>query len=114
MRLEHYPEEKLKREILEIVDKYLDLKKYKVFIFGSRVSGSGDDRSDIDIGIEGSKIIPNEIKYRIKDEIETIPVLYKFDVIDFTAADENFKKVAKQHIEIINPSILKKKRKKYG
>jgi len=39
MKLEFYPAGKLKKEILEIVGKYLDLKKYKVFFFGSRVKG---------------------------------------------------------------------------
>lgn len=106
MRLEHYPQKKLEREILEIVGKYLDLKKYKVFFFGSRVSGKGDDRSDIDIGIEGRKKIPDEIKYRIEGEIEAIPVLYKFDIIDFATTDKSFKEVAKQNIEVINPFIL--------
>jgi septum formation topological specificity factor MinE len=38
MKLKHYPLKKLKKEILEIVGKYLDLKEYKVFFFGSRVS----------------------------------------------------------------------------
>jgi len=49
MRLEHYPIEKLKKEILEIIGKHLDLNKYKIFFFGSRVTGKGNDRSDIDI-----------------------------------------------------------------
>jgi septum formation topological specificity factor MinE len=32
MRLEHYSEEKLKKEILEIVGRHLDLKKYLAVI----------------------------------------------------------------------------------
>jgi len=103
MRLEHYPEEKLKKEILEIVGKRLDLKKYKVFFFGSRVTGKGDERSDIDIGIEGTEKVPIEAKFDIEDDIENLPILYKIDLIDFYNTDKNFYEVAKQKIEILNP-----------
>jgi len=40
MKLEHYSEKKLKKEIKEIkeiIGKYLDFKKYKIFFFGSRI-----------------------------------------------------------------------------
>ncbi len=51
MRLEYYSEEKLKQQIKEIFGKYLDLTKYKVFFFGSRVTNKNSLFSDIDIGI---------------------------------------------------------------
>lgn len=102
MRLEHYSQEKLKKEILEIVGKYLDLNKYKLFFFGSRVSGKGDERSDIDIGIEGLEKLPDIAIFNIREEIEELPTLYKIDIIDFADADEKFKKIALQHIEKIN------------
>jgi septum formation topological specificity factor MinE len=37
MKLKHYPAEKLKEDILKILNKYLDLSQYKVF---SSVQGS--------------------------------------------------------------------------
>lgn len=102
MRLEHYPEEKLKKEILEIIGKYLDVKQYKVFFFGSRVSGKGDERSDIDVGIEGLEPLPAGALLDIQEEIENLPTLYKVEVVDFSRVDERFKKVAQAHIEMIN------------
>lgn len=42
MRLEHYPTDKLKKEILSIVGKYLDLGKYRVFFFGSKVTNKSN------------------------------------------------------------------------
>jgi len=39
MRLEHYSVHSLKAQILEVIGKYLDLSLYRVFFFGSRVSG---------------------------------------------------------------------------
>ena len=58
MKIEFYSEKKLKKEILRIIGKYLDLKKYKIFFFGSRVRGDNFPRADIDIGIEDRKQFP--------------------------------------------------------
>jgi predicted nucleotidyltransferase len=101
MKLEYYPVEKLKEEILEILSKYLDLSQYKVFFFGSRVKGNADERADIDIGIEGPKI-PSHIKLEIEEELENLPILYKIDFVDFNNVDEDFKKIAKKYVEYIN------------
>ena len=103
MRLEHYPVEKFKKEILKIIGASIDLKKHKVFLFGSRVGNKGDERSDIDIGIEGPKPIPIEIISAIKEKIEELPVLYKIDIVDFKNVTAKFKEVASHNIEIINP-----------
>ncbi len=102
MDLKFYPAEKLKKEILEIVGKYLDLKYFKIFFFGSRVNGKNDERSDIDIGIEGPKPISLEVMSQVKEEISNLPILYHIDVIDFKNVDKDFYKVAKQDFEPLN------------
>ena len=101
MKLKFYPVERLKKEILEIVSRYLDLKEYKVFFFGSRVSDKVNERSDIDIGIEGPKPISLEIMAEIKEDISNLSTLYHIDVVDFSDVDKDFYKVAKQKIELI-------------
>jgi len=101
MKLEFYPEKKLKKEILKIVGKHLDLSKYRVFFFGSRVKGDNFPQADIDIGIEGPRPVSLEIMAKIKEEISGLPILYHTDVIDFRQAEEDFRKVAKQNIEMI-------------
>jgi len=101
MKLEFYPAGKLKKEILEIVGKYLDLKKYKVFFFGSRVRGDNFPRADIDIGILGTEPIPAKIKFQIEEELEKIPTLYKLDLVDFLEVSEDFKKEALKNIEYV-------------
>jgi len=101
MKLEHYSADKLRKEILRILGKYLDLSKYKVFFFGSRVAGFCGERSDIDIGIEGPQIPPH-IKLEIKEELENLPTLYKIDFVDFNDVDEDFKRIAKKYVEYIN------------
>lgn len=102
MRLEHGSEEKIKKDILQIIGKHLDLSKYKVFIFGSRVTGKGNDRSDIDVGIEGEEEVPLVLMGKIKDEMEDLPTLYKIDAVDFFQLSDKFKEVAKEKMEMIN------------
>jgi len=101
MKLEFYFEKKLKKEILEIVGKYLNLSKYRVFFFGSRVKGNNFPRADIDIGIRGPREIPAEIKLQIEDEIYRLPTLYKFDIVDFYTTSGKFKKEAFKNLEYV-------------
>ncbi len=79
--------------------KYLDLSKYNLFFFGSRVFGRGTDRSDIDIGIQGQNPISTETLQAIEEEIETIPTLYKIDVVDFARVPERFRNIALERVE---------------
>ncbi len=102
MRLEHESVEKLKKEILRVVTGYVDVSKFKVFFFGSRVAGKGDDRSDIDIGIEGKEPVPVETMMEIEDEIRELPVFYKMEIVDFKKVSDDFYKVAKQNVEFLN------------
>jgi len=105
MQLEHKSVKNLKQEILQIVAEYLDLEEYRVFFFGSRVSGCSSDRSDIDVGIDGPQPIPLEVMSHIREEIDDLPVLYKIDIVDFERASEDFREVALKHVEFITPQI---------
>jgi len=99
MVIEFYPVEKLKNEILAIVGEYLDLNSYRVFFFGSRVTGKNTKYSDIDIGVEGPKPVSVGILAKIREDMENLPLLYKIDVVDFTKVSADFRDVALQHIE---------------
>lgn len=101
MRLEYYSQEKLKKEILAILEKHLDLTDYRVFFFGSRVAGKGTERSDIDVGVDG-KSIPWSVWYEIREEIEAIPTLYTIDIVDFSTTTRRFRAVALTDSEDIN------------
>lgn len=50
-----------------------ELDGYKIFLFGSRTSGSNKERSDIDIGILGNKKLPTKIFF----ELENIKIIYE-------------------------------------
>jgi len=102
MRLEQYSVSLLKKDLLRIIGAHLDLKDYKIFFFGSRVHGGGDDLSDIDVGIEGTRRVPAEAMVSIREDIDNLPTLYKVDVVDFRRVPPAFYTVAKEHIEEIN------------
>lgn len=102
MRLEHYSVDKLKNQINDIVGKYLDLSLYHVFFFGSRVTESNSQSSDIDIGIEGPEKIPARIISEIKEDLDNLPTLYKFDLVDFKQVTPNFREETIKNIEYVN------------
>lgn len=102
MRLEYESLDKLKKDILNIIGEYLDLREYKVFFFGSRVAGINFPRADIDLGVEGKKPIPTKIKLEIEEKLENIRTLFKIDFVDFKNVSEKFKKEAKRFLEYLN------------
>jgi uncharacterized protein len=99
MRLEHYPVETLKRQLISILERHINITQYEVFFFGSRVSGTSTERSDIDVGIRGPETVPLSKLGAIREELDHLPTLYTIDLIDFRAASEDFKAVALQQIE---------------
>ena len=101
MELEFYSVDKLKRQIVEVIEKHLNLSDYKIFFFGSRVNGKANERSDIDVGIKGENEIPFKIMAEIKNEISDLPILYKIDVVDFMALNKDFSDVAEKEVEPI-------------
>ncbi len=74
---------------------------YQLFLFGSRVKGLHDDKSDIDIGIISDRKITAKQILMIQEKIEKIPTLLKIDFVDFDNVDYEFKKIALKHIQEI-------------
>ncbi len=103
MKLEHYGVEKLKKEILGIIGRHINMNAYSVFFFGSRVEGRGTDRSDIDVGIEGQNPVSQRVIDDILEEIDEIPTLYKIDIVDFSSVSEKFREVAHTREFIFQP-----------
>jgi len=93
--------DKLKPKIVNIIKSKLSLHKYRIFLFGSRINGTGSERSDIDIGIEAKEKIEVTKIDEIKEALEKIPTLKKFDVIDFKDVGDDFRKVALKKIEVL-------------
>jgi len=73
---------------------------YRVFLFGSRATGSAGERSDIDIGIEGPAPVPRAAIAAIHDELDEVPTLYTIEVVDFARVSEKFRRVAEHRIAL--------------
>ena len=83
-----------------VIRRHLPDPAYRIFLFGSRATGSAFERSDIDIGIEGPAPVPHPALAAIHDELGEAPTLFTIDVVDFTRVPEKFRKVAQQRIEL--------------
>ncbi len=89
-------------EIKKIIFQFLDSKKDKAFIFGSRATGSGRKFSDIDIGVKSEKEIDILLLSDIEEAFEESNIPYTIDVVDFSQVSDRFNEVAKQKIIYLN------------
>lgn len=101
MKLIHVSRKILDDKLKRIVSRYVNLSEYRLFYFGSRVTGHGDERSDIDVGLYGKIKVPEAAFANIQDDIENLPFLYSIDIVDFNQTSEDFRNVALQNIEVI-------------
>ena len=108
MRLEHQDKGELEKKLTEIVSRHLDLDKYRLFFFGSRVRGQGREGSDIDVGIEGPAPVPWQVMSEIEEEIDDLDLLYSVDFVDFSSVSNDFRReyfpIPKLHRNHITPA----------
>jgi len=87
--------DKVEKKIKDIILNNLESdNKYRLFIFGSRVSGTPRKYSDYDIGIEGKDMIPFPVLVKIKIALQDSDLPYKVDVVDFSTVSDDFRKQA--------------------
>ena len=84
----------------EVIRRHVPDPVYRVFLFGSRATGSAAERSDIDIGIEGPAAVPRSALAAIHEELEEAPTLYSIDVVDFRQVPENFRRLAQHRVPL--------------
>jgi len=92
--------EEVKNKVKDIIRDELQKTSCRAFFFGSRISGTASDRSDLDVGIECDAPLPDKLR-SIKARCEALPTLYTVDIVDFSTVSDDFKKVAKEHVEDI-------------
>ncbi len=83
-----------------IVRGHLPDPAYRIFLFGSRATGTAHARSDTDTGTEGPGPVPRETLAAIDEEIEEAPTLYTIEVVDFARVPESFRQVASERIPL--------------
>lgn len=99
MRVIQDPDEAA-RNAAAIVRRHLPDPFYRVFLFGSRATGTAHARSDIDIGIDGPAAVPGAVLAAIEDELDEAPTLYTIEIVDFARVSEAFRRVARERIAL--------------
>jgi len=67
--------------------------EYKVWAFGSRVTGTHKPYSDLDIALVGDESISIETRAALVEALSESALPYKVDIVDWAATSETF-----QHI----------------
>ena len=88
--------------VKQIVLKHVPKNEFAVFLFGSRAASNSNFLSDIDVGIMGTKPLPNLIMADLHSDLEESIVPFKIDLIDFYQVDKAFKNEALSSIQIWN------------
>ncbi len=89
-------QEKIVKEVQKITKEYLP-SDYQIMLFGSWAKGTASKTSDIDIGILGKEKVPDNLMFKIRQEVEQIPTLRKIDVVDLNLVGEKFRHAALEH-----------------
>ena len=89
-------EEKIK----ETVFKHISPEENKVFLFGSRATGTNRKWSDYDIGVIGKEKLPYSKFNELKNELEESNIPYKIDIIDFAQVSDKFRNVALKNTKV--------------
>ena len=96
-------ETEIKAQIAEVMHRNADrLRRHRVFLFGSRVTGNARPYSDFDIGVIGDEPLPLDDFYAIEDQLDDLPTLYKIDWVDFNRVSPRFSERATQQVEVIH------------
>lgn len=86
-------------EILEKIIRICKKNQVKeVILFGSRAKGTVHEKSDFDIAVSGVKNLED-----LKEQIEEIPTLYSFDIVDL---EECTNQLLKEDIALYGRKIL--------
>ena len=77
----HELDEKIKQKIIAVISALMP--DVKIYLFGSRARGTNGPRSDIDIALDGGKLLPIQDVDEIKSMFKESNIMYKIDVVDF-------------------------------
>lgn len=88
---------------LEIIKKILrkNVPELEVRAFGSRVTWTTKDYSDLDLAIVGKKKLSDKIFYALKEDFEESDLSIRVDVLDWNRISKEFKKVVNKQYEVI-------------
>ncbi|MDP2806655.1 MAG: nucleotidyltransferase domain-containing protein [bacterium] len=100
-------EEEIKAMIKQTLSRFSGrLEGHSVILFGSRAGGEARPSSDFDIGIRGEKPLASETFSDIEDALESLPTLYKIELVDLNRVTPAFLKMATSKTEVFRLRCL--------
>ncbi|RTZ67389.1 MAG: nucleotidyltransferase domain-containing protein [Aquificaceae bacterium] len=81
--------EELIREAVKVIKRHLPA--VKVIVFGSRAGENFRENSDLDLALDWGKPIPPYLMEQIREELDELPTLVSFDLVDLNSVSEEFK-----------------------
>ncbi len=91
-------------DISQILKRHLPV-EYGAVLFGSRAAGRARPGSDWDIGVLGPAALGGAVIETIREELDELPTLHSFDVVDLTTVPEYFRETAVRGAKKILPSV---------
>ena len=81
--------EELIEAAVKVIKKYLP--RVRVIVFGSRAGKNFRENSDLDLALDWGKPVPSYLMEQIREELDELPTLVSFDLVDLNAVSEEFK-----------------------
>ncbi len=94
IRVRPLTDEEILKKVVEIVSKHLP--QCRIYLFGSRAKGTARENSDFDIAVDCGSKVPFSVMARIEEELEELPTLKSFDLVDLSLVSEDFRKTVKR------------------
>lgn len=82
--------------VLEILKEYFD--KYSFYYYGSRIKGTFNKTSDLDILIRGNQEMPLRNLAELKEKFDESKLPYIVNFTDYNAIDEKFFNLIKEDL----------------
>ena len=90
------PEEML-LSIKQTIRTHLSDPSYRLFLFGSRATGTARKFSDVDVGIEGRTPVSPTALANIQEALEESDIPCNVDIVDFSQTSDRFRSFAKKY-----------------
>lgn len=88
-------------EMKTIIANYLDLQKYRLFLFGSRSEGTNRQFSDYDLGVLGPKKVSARDLALMSADLDDSNIPYRVEVVDFQNVSESFRRLAMKKVKYL-------------
>ena len=83
--------------IRTVLRAFFPVDNFKVFVFGSRATGTARPNSDWDIGVLGAEPVPGRVMERARTALESLRTLQSFDLVDFRRVTRTFRDIANRN-----------------